>query len=155
MGYQPSFDLERFNFARDLKDGEQGEALVEKFLYALSSGAFEVKSDRYRNGRMVIETHQAPLRALQNLDLNENVWKPSGLNVTEAKWWIYVYSLEGDSGAFVAVEIERLKRFLRQNRSRFNGSTKKIFAASSDNPSRGWLLEAADVLDLLTNPVYD
>jgi hypothetical protein len=155
MAYQPSFDIERFDFVRDLKEGEQAEGLVEDFLRALSSGAFEVKSDRYRNGKMVIETHQAPLRALQNLDLSESVWKPSGLNVTVAKWWIYVYAIEGNSGAFVVVEVGRLKRYLRANENRFNGSTKKIFAASSDNPSRGWLLEAADVFDLLTNPIYD
>jgi hypothetical protein len=155
VAYQPSFDLERFNFVRDLKDGEEGEAFVTAFLRALSSGAFEVKTDRYRNGRMVIETHQAPMRALQELDLNESVWKPSGLNVTTAKWWIYVYALEGESGAFVAIEVGRLKRYLRKNSERFNGKTKKIFAAHSDNPSRGWLLEAADVFDLLTNPVYD
>ena len=155
MAYQPSFDIERFDFVRDLKEGEQAERLVEDFLRALSSGAFEVKSDRYRNGKMVIETHQAPLRALQNLDLSDSVWKPSGLNVTIAKWWIYVYAIEGNSGAFVVVEVGRLKRYLRANENRFNSSTKKIFAASSDNPSRGWLLEAADVFDLLTSPIYD
>jgi hypothetical protein len=95
------------------------------------------------------------MRALQELDLNESVWKPSGLNVTTAKWWIYVYALEGESGAFVAIEVGRLKRYLRLNSERFNSKTKKIFAASSDNPSRGWLLEAADVFDLLTSPRYD
>jgi len=95
------------------------------------------------------------MRALQELDLNESVWKPSGINVTAAKWWIYVYALEGESGAFVAIEVGRLKRYLRKNSERFNSSTKRIFAANSDNPSRGWLLEAADVFDLLTNPVYD
>ena len=69
-----NFDIptRTFDFKKDLTYGHEGEMLVDGFLEALSSGSFEVKSDRYRNGRMVIETDQNP-RGM--LDENGNkVW---------------------------------------------------------------------------------
>ena len=57
-----AFDLPRrtFNFKDDLAYGESSEDLVKSFLDCLSDGDFEIKSDRYRNGRMIIETQQNP-----------------------------------------------------------------------------------------------
>lgn len=145
------FDIQgrEFDFAKDLAYGLEGEEMVRSFLSTLSGGDFEVKSDRYRNGRMVVETNQNP-KAIVDNDGNP-IWVQSGINVTTAKWWVYIYSPEG---AFVVVVVERLKRFLRANASTYNESSKIRFGGA-DNPAKGFLLMPEAVMDLLTNPNYD
>ena len=66
-----SFDIpaRSFDFKKDLEFGLQSEKEIEGFLDDLSNGSFEVKTDRYRNGRMVIETDQNP-RAITDADGN-------------------------------------------------------------------------------------
>lgn len=139
-----------FNFVADLAFGEKGESEIRSFLDAVVSGDIEVKTDRYRNGRMVIETQQNPRGALDAS--NKKVWVNSGINVTTAKWWVYIFTLDG---SFVVIATDRLKRFLRINNHKFNESTKRTFAPDSDNPSRGFLIMPDEVLDLLLNPIYD
>ena len=77
---------QQYNFKNDLQYGKKGEQITKDFLEAISTGSFEVKTDRYRNGRMVVETEQNP---------RDTGWKPSGLNVTLATWWVYIYTLDG------------------------------------------------------------
>lgn len=139
-----------FNFGLDLAYGEKGEGEIRSFLEAVVSGDIEVKTDRYRNGRMVVETQQNPRGAVDS-DGNK-IWVQSGINVTTAKWWVYIFTLDG---SFVVIATDRLKRFLKINNHKFNESTKKTFAASSDNPSRGFLVMPEQVLDLLINTDYD
>jgi hypothetical protein len=138
------FDLpaRKFDFRKDLAYGHQGEKLVTDFLDAMESGSFEVKTDRYRNGRMVIEMEQNPRR--------KGEWIPSGLQVTKAQWWAYVFTLDG---AFVLVSVPRIKRYIQQRQ--LNASHYKVFARQSQNPARGFLLEPAEVVDLMTSPDYD
>ncbi len=145
------FDLPQrtFDFAADLEYGLAGESLISGFLDSLQGGAFEVKSDRYRNGRMVVETNQNP-RGRRDEDGNQ-IWEPSGINITTAKWWVYIYS---PSGGFVIVAVDRLKKYLRINKEMFNHST-KINLGGADNPARGFLLMPHHVIDLLTNNNYD
>ena len=138
-----------FDFNKDLAYGQEGEALVASFLDSLSGGDFEVKSDRYRNGRMVIETNQNP-RGTRDHSGNP-IWVPSGINVTTARWWVYVFSPEG---AFVVIETNRLRRFLKANKHIYNEGTKKNLGGE-DNPAKGFLIMANEVKDLLTNPRYD
>jgi hypothetical protein len=140
----------RYDFQEDLKFGHKGEALVTEFLDALSGGAFEVKTDRYRNGRMVIETSQNPRRKLD--DEGNAFWKPSGLMVTKAAWWVYVYTLDGGEGAFIVVNVKRMKRWLKVNKKIIK---LKEFAWSSSNPSKGYLLEPEQVMDMLISKDYD
>ena len=144
------FDLpaRTFDFKADLAYGQDGERMVSSFLDALEGGEFEVKSDRYRNGRMVVETNQNP-RGLR-VD-GEQVWALSGINITTAKWWVYIFSPDG---AFVVVSVARLKRYLRANSKIFNEST-KINLGGPDNPARGFLLMPENVLDMMNNPAYD
>ena len=129
----------RYNFADDLKFGKKGEELTRNFLQSIADGSFEVKTDRYRNGRMVVETEQNP---------RKTGWKPSGINVTEASWWVYIYCLDG---AMLAVSVDRLKRYI----SRLPKSRLKNFAWNSNNPSRGFLLVPEEVMDMMINPEYD
>lgn len=138
------FDLpaRRFDFRKDLEYGHKGEKLVTDFLDAMESGSFEVKTDRYRNGRMVIEMEQNPRR--------KGEWIPSGIQVTKAKWWVYVFTLDG---AFIMVSVDRIKRYIAQRQ--LGAKDYKEFARGSQNPARGFLLEPSDVADLMTSPDYD
>jgi hypothetical protein len=139
MGYQPSHDVDRFDFTKDLAYGQLREQMFIDFLDALSRGDYEIKSDRYRNGNMVIETEQNP---------RHEGWKPSGVNVTTATWWVYFYSME----AFTAVSVPRLKRFIEKNKEWL---PVKELAPNSDNPARGYLLYPQYVVDLMNSEEYD
>lgn len=144
-------DLKRFNFKDDLAYGEMGESLVLRFINSLKESQIEVKTDRYRNGKMVVETHQCP-GAIKDKD-GIFIWKPSGINVTTAKWWVYIYGLE--NGAFVAVPVDRLKRYLKARPSIFCETKKIIFAENSDNPAKGYLLTPQQVMDMLWKKEFD
>jgi hypothetical protein len=145
------FDIpaRKFDFKKDLAYGKQGESLVSTFLDDISDGSFEVKSDRYRNGRMVVETDQNP-RGYRDVN-GVQVWNKSGINITTAKWWVYIFSPEG---AFVVVSVDRLKRYLRAFPERFNASN-KMNLGGADNPAKGFLLMPEDVRDMMINPKYD
>jgi len=123
--------------------------LIDGFLKALSDGSVEVKSDRYRNGKMVVETDQNPRGMVDGN--GERIWVKSGINVTTADWWAYIFSPEG---GFIIVSVSRLKRYLRLNPYKYNESTKTDFG-SADNPARGFLIQPNEVLDLLRKPEYD
>ena len=133
-GYNPKFD-----FQTDLSYGHEGEAQLIDFFNALNRATVEVKADRYRNGRMAVETQQKP---------SGGVWKDSGINVTEAEWWAYRFAPE----SFVLVSVQSLKNFLRHNYDRLE---KRNFAPDSDNPAKGFLLFPHHVQDLQTNELYD
>lgn len=152
MGYKKEFDIPRksFDFTKDLAFGEMGEAFIKQFYESVIQGSAEIKTDRYRNGRMVIETQQNPRREVDQS--GNQVWKMSGINVTTAEWWVYVYCLPQ---AFVIVSVDRMKRYLRANKDIFNESTKKNFGSSGDNPARGFLLEPEQVIEMLYSEKYD
>jgi hypothetical protein len=133
-GYNPKFD-----FVTDLEYGHEGEQNIIGFFESFNAGAVEVKADRYRNGRMAVETHQKP--AGQD-------WKKSGINVTQADWW--AYRLAPD--AFMMVSVKRLKNYLRVNRDTLE---KRMFAPESANPATGYLLFPQHIQDLMTNERYD
>jgi hypothetical protein len=86
---------------------------------------------------MVVEVEQNPGR---------KGWKPSGLMVTKAKWWVYVFSPQ----AFMSVEVDRLKRYFE-----INNVTLKDFVPHSNNPTRGYLLYPEDISKLLSSELYD
>ena len=145
-----AYDIPQQTFKTDLAYGEKGERVVLGFLEQMSGGSFEVKTDRYRNGRMVVETQQNPQGWVD--DHGDRIWVESGINVTTAKWWVYQYATDG---AFYMVSVARLKRFLKANRQQFNERTKTQFGKDTDNPTLGYLLNVNHVLDLLTNEEYD
>ena len=66
---------------------------------------------------------------------------------TKAKWWVYLFSNQ----SFVAVEVERLKRYLDIN----NEIELKEFAKHSPNVTRGYLLMPEDVNKLISSDLYD
>jgi hypothetical protein len=139
-----------FNFKKDLQYGQQGEKFVQSFLDSLSGGAFEVKTDRYRNGRMAVEVEQNPYRKTDEEGVQ--VWKPSGINVTKAQWWVYVYTLDGKEGAFAVISVKRLKKYIKKNKKNLKMMD---FAKRSSNPARGWIIEPEQVMDMMYNELYD
>lgn len=130
-----------FNFDEDLKYGQMGEKRIRNMLEHLVEGSFEVKADRYRNGNMAIEMRQNPRRC--------GKWVPSGLQVTKARWWVYIFSMDG---GFIIVSVERLKRFIRANHETLET---RDFARRSSNPAWGYLLKPSDVCSLLYDKRYD
>ena len=139
-GYQPAYDGTTPNFAADLAFGQQGEQMFATFLQALSDSKYEVKYDRYRNGRMVIETHQNP---------NNTGWKHSGINVTQAEWWVYLYSLT----SFTVISVPRLKKYLRTNQ--YGDTQRRTFAPNTENPTKGFLIMETEIIKMMTSPEYD
>jgi len=100
-----------------------------------------VKSDRYRNGNMAVEMRQNPRRCGR--------WVPSGLQVTKAQWWVYIFSMDG---GFIIVAVDRLKRFIEANKDTLET---RDFARNSHNPAWGYLLKPADISLLLHGEAYD
>ena len=137
--YQPSHDIDRYDFLKDLAFGHQGEDNFKQFLTSMSQGSFEVKYDRYRNGNMVVETEQNP---------RGSGWKPSGINVTQAHWWAYGHSPDG----FVVISTARLNNYLEINKKYL---PYKDLAKGSDNPTKGYILYPSHITDLLNNEEYD
>ena len=152
MTYNKEFDIKKksFDFASDLAFGHSGEDFVKQFYHSVIQGSAEVKTDRYRNGRMAVETQQNPRRKTDVFGYP--IWQDSGINVTKAQWWVYTYSL---GEAFVIVLVPRLKRYLRENKEMFNENTKVMFAKDSDNPAKGFLIEPRDVMEMLYSGKYD
>ena len=112
--------------------------MFQEFLDSLDKKDFEIKRDMYRNGRLVVEMEQKH---------RDQDWKPSGLSVTTAKWWVYLFS----DDAFLVVEVARLKKYVEVN----NQMELKTFAPRSYNPTRGYLLLSEDVSKLMASEVYD
>jgi len=137
------WDIEKntFNFAQDLKYGQLGEKRIRTMLENLVEGSFEVKSDRYRNGNMAVEMRQNPRR--------EGRWIPSGLQVTKATWWVYIFSMDG---GFIIVSVDRLKRYIETNKDTLET---RDFARRSTNPAWGYLLRPDNVSELLHSDAYD
>jgi hypothetical protein len=133
-GYNPKFD-----FKVDLAYGMAGEAELISFFNSVEGSKVEVKSDRYRNGKMTIET--------QCLD-DYKRWCQSGINVTAADWWAYRFA----PGSFVLVSIPRLKKYLRLNKGHLE---KWEFAKGSRHPTKGFLLTTEQVTEMMTSEWYD
>ncbi len=133
------WDIPKPNFKKDLEFGKQGEDQVKQFLAGIVNGSFEVKSDRYRNGKMVVEIAQHPRKP---------GWKTSGIMIPEAEWWVYVYTM---NQAMVVISTERLKRYIKM----LPNSRIRLFAEGTNNPAKGYLLSPEEVSQLLYDSVYD
>lgn len=98
VGNEPRFD-------RDLERGNVGEDLLELFFDdAENNNMFEVKTDYRINetGNIYVETHK-----FRKPDQSDAV--PSGINVTEAKWWVQA-SPDGDS--MFIIRTDKLRRYI-------------------------------------------
>lgn len=112
-GYDPYADIrgsERGNFQADLKFGEAGEGHAMSIVKALLDGWVEVKTDGFENGNLFIEVAHCPNR---RVDSQGNfIWQKSGLNVTQAKYFMYVKQApDGQLRSATIFETERLRRY--------------------------------------------
>lgn len=113
--YDPGADIRGANkgqFKADLAFGSAGEDQAESIVRALLEGWVEVKSDGFENGNLFIEVAQG-IRGSSS-DLDEIVWKKSGLNVTQAKYYMYIKQSEsGVLRSATIFETDRLRKFHR------------------------------------------
>lgn len=122
MSYNPSFDI-------DFRRGLVGEHVHKDFLY----GTHEVKTD-YRTaetGNFYIETWQKPF---------ERDWKQSGINTTEADFWVQA-SPWGVGGIFIHTSV--LKELIAETKPR---ETRQPMSSVDTSASKGRLVPLQDVL---------
>lgn len=119
--YQPHFDI-------DLQRGKVGEDAHEHFLY----GKHEVKTDSKTvdTGNFYVETWQ----------YNQQYEIPSGINVTEADYWVWA-SPTGKGAIYI--ETETLKELLKETNPR---ETHQPIHNENTNASKGRLVPLSDVL---------
>tara|TARA_R100001463_G_scaffold115540_1_gene170750 strand:- start:184 stop:570 length:387 start_codon:yes stop_codon:yes gene_type:complete len=122
MSYNPSFDI-------DFTRGVAGENLAKKFLF----GTHEVKTDykTVQTGNFYIETWQQP---------NGKDWKPSGINTTEANFWVQASPI-GTGGIFISTSA--LKELLREKQP---PEAEQPVVNSETAASKGRLVKASDVM---------
>jgi hypothetical protein len=115
-------------FDLDLERGKVGEDTHNAFLV----GKHEVKTDSMtvKTGNFYIETKQ----------YNENFEALSGINTTEAEWWVQA-SPKGIGGIYISTE--ELKELMREVNP---PETRQPIHNSQTNASTGRLLKLDDVL---------
>jgi hypothetical protein len=120
-GFQPHFDI-------DFQRGKVGEDSHELFL----DGKHEVKTD-YRTaetGNFYVETRQ----------YNQNMEALSGINVTEADYWVWA-SPTGKGAIYI--ETDLLKELMTENDYR---ETRQPISNENTNASKGRLVPLNHVL---------
>ncbi len=92
-----------------------------------------MKRKRYLDSEFYVELRQDP-------GGTGTRWKPSGLSVTEAEFWVYVIA---DTGLMLWFPTEYLRWVIREEYGHEREET------DGDNPTAGRLLRANLLLDLL------
>ena len=112
-GYDPAADIrgdQKGQFKADLKFGEHGEDIATKLIDAMLAGWVEVKADAFENGNIFVELAHCPDRSRD--DNGDFIWKKSGLNVTQAQFWMYMKLSEcGDFRSALVLETSRLNAY--------------------------------------------
>jgi hypothetical protein len=131
MNYQPAFDI-------DYRRGLIGENLVNTFLVDLAGSLIEVKTDyrAHETGNVYVETHQYPQGKPDQA-------RPSGINLSEANW--YVFASPHQTG-FLAIRKENLMRLV------INAPRAEIAQANlNSNQTRGRLVAIKDIIHVIYN----
>lgn len=129
MNKQPAFDV-------DYRRGLIGENLVGTFLEALAGSLIEVKTDFrvLETGNVFVETHQYPAS-------QQEIYEPSGINVTAAEW----YCIAGPSGnGFIAIKKDALMALTIQAP---RADVQNVDVKS--NKSRGRLVKITDLIQTI------
>ena len=88
------------NFDIDLDFGQIYEEKIKNLFEG--DGRIEVKTERdiwADTGNMAIEIRSRK--------------KPSGISITEAKWWIHVFTIEGDVKFTLMFRVDKLKKAVK------------------------------------------
>lgn len=165
-GYDPKADIRgttKGEFKTDLEFGLVGEGHALSIVKALLDGWVEVKTDGFENGNLFIEVAHCPGRIVnRNGDF---VWKKSGLNVTEAKYYMYLkQSGSGELRSATIIETERLRKFHRWVKATkganiqpagFQGTGYMYGNINGEVPTVGLRIVSADIEMLKTSGQFD
>lgn len=165
-GYDPKADIRgssKGDFKTDLEFGLVGEGHALSIVKALLDGWVEVKTDGFENGNLFIEVAHCPSRIVDQD--GKFVWKKSGLNVTEAKYYMYLkQSPSGELRSAIILETERLRKFHKWvkatkgnevQQSGFQGTGYMYGNLSGEVPTIGLRITASDVEMLKTSGQFD
>lgn len=165
-GYDPGADIRgtrKGEFQADLEFGEMGEGHAMQIVNAMLEGWIEVKTDAFENDNLFIELGHCPDRRTK--EDGSFIWKPSGLNVTEAKYWMYLRQSEsGQLRSALVLETARIKRFRSWFKNTYgttilekgSGKTGYIIGnAEGKIPTLGLRIVGADVAKLRHSPLFD
>jgi hypothetical protein len=165
-GYDPGADirgLKKGEFQADLAFGLVGEEAAARLVEAMLSGAIEVKTDGYENDNLFIELAQCPGRLVD--EKGDFIWRRSGLNTTEAKYYIYIKQApNGSLRSQTVFETDRLKRFKRKFYMKngfqimepgFHGTGYLIGNRNGEIPTLGLRIAGDDVDALRFSALYD
>lgn len=102
LKHEPKFDI-------DLVYGRQGELQIGQFLewVAQGDGHVEVKTKRYLDHKIYVETHHDPGRT--------ETFTLSGISTTAAEMWVYVVA---ETGIHMAIPTALLREMLVDSSSR-------------------------------------
>lgn len=118
----------RYDFTVDIDHGEVAERAAAKILTTTS---VEVKAKRYDDSVYYVEYEQNAQ--------NRGVWLPSGISVTQATHWVFIYC---DNEVALTVTVGVLKE---AGRRAFADPTKRK-EIGGDNPTRGVLVALDEIL---------
>lgn len=165
-GYDPYADIRgdsKGSFKTDLKFGKVGEDDASMLAQAMLDGWVEVKSDAFGNGNIFIELAHC-LGRKTNPD-GSFVWTKSGLNVTQAKFWMYLKLSPG--GVFrsaLILETSRLNKFRSWYKDK-NGTSimapgskstgYMIGNANGETPTLGLRIVSSDLSQIMYNKDWD
>jgi len=126
MTYQPAFDI-------DFRRGLVGEQLTKTFLNDLAGSLIEVKTDyrAHETSNVYVETHQYPKG-------QREYHQPSGINLSNANW--YVFAGQANTG-FIAIKKAELLR-LAITAPRAEIATANI----NSNQTHGRLVRIEDII---------
>lgn len=165
-GYDPRADIRgssKGEFKTDLEFGLVGEGHALSIVKALLDGWVEVKTDGFDNGNVFIEVAHCPGRITS--ENGEFIWKKSGLNVTEAKYYMYLkQSTSGELRSATIIETERLRKFHRWVKANkgtqiqqpgFHGTGYMYGNLKGEVPTIGLRIDASDFEMLKTSGQFD
>jgi len=165
-GYDPYADIRgdsKGSFKTDLKFGKVGEDDAATLIQAMLDGWVEVKSDAFENGNIFIELAHCLGRQLH--EDGSFVWTKSGLNVTQAKFWMYLkLSPGGIFRSALILETSRLNKFrtwFKENNGTSimapgSKSTGYIIGnANGQTPTLGLRIVASDLTQIMYNKEWD
>ena len=124
----------RDSFDLDLRDGQYNESLVAAIITAPPQRTFEVKSQQGA-GRCRSFYVERECR------LKDGAYHPSGIDITEAGYWVEVV---GDSGAFIALPTALYREIVEQY-------ARPSQHPSGANPTRGCVLRCEDLVRGILN----
>lgn len=114
----------------DFRRGLKGENLLAEIIETS-----EVKTDyqwQY-TGNLYVE--------YECFYVNSNKWKPSGIEVTKAKYWTFVIPVADKQQIAISVPTSLVKKLCK--------TAPKVPMHNSENPSKGYLIKVSQIMEAM------